>query len=276
MKPEAFAACLLIAACLVNAQSLQLYSEFRRIGPDGAVLASDAHGKPREIISPAVPRNGFTTTRVAVQVPAGTRYAIHIGENPEGSFLYSLYRENGDVLEKVTLPYEADAPSPVRTQTFLFDMFVPQGFRPSRIRVEVQLNAGANWIIQPMEVRVQAATIPAHVKPTSALAPPNLNIVQTAFAAIQSALCAPSPVKGKEAASLTARHLLRRNVAQDMALARTLEPAMGKENLHGTMLGFIGAPDAKTWCGARLNPNAPYDPESYLKLRDYLLRTALR
>ena len=61
-----------------------------------------------------------------------------------------------------------------------------------------------------------------------------------------------------------------------MALALSLEPALGADNVHKTLLNLVGAPDSAQWCSARLSLTAAYDPETYLKVRDYLYKNAVR
>jgi hypothetical protein len=277
-----------VAAPPLPAQTLHVYSEFRRVGPDGAVVQPDSVGRPREIISPAVARNGFASLRLVVSVPQGKHYTLHLGDNPDGSFQYTLYKEHpssdgspADRLEKLSLPYEGVLPDPAfglpgqSASSFWLDVWVPAKTKPSRIRVEAQLNVGQDWIIYPMEFRVQSATIPKHAAPLSPLAAATVHSSQSAFGPMQAYLCEKAPT-APPSNSLTIRHLIRRNAAQDMALARSLEPALGAATLRSELLQLIGAPDLSQWCGARLSPSASYDPEKYLRVRDCLYATAVK
>jgi hypothetical protein len=59
--PTFFATCLL-------SQTLNVYSEFARIDMNGAVTAPD---NPREILSPMLVRNGFTSFQVVIAAKPG-------------------------------------------------------------------------------------------------------------------------------------------------------------------------------------------------------------
>src|SRR5438445_5135906 len=87
------------------AQSLQVYSEFAKIDASGKVVTPE---HPREILSPAIARNAFTSFQVVVQVPKGTRFILYIGQNPEDAVRVTLYRESGERLDPVNQPYEAE------------------------------------------------------------------------------------------------------------------------------------------------------------------------
>jgi len=269
---------LLCAAA--HPQSVHIYSEFRRIAPNGAVLEQDRPGRPREIISPAVARNGFASFRLVLSAPAGKSFALHFSDNPEKSFQYTLYRELAaqsgqtavpDLLEHAPLPVSGVfTDSPI---TYWLDILVPAAIPTGRIRVEAQLNVDDHWIIYPLEVRVLPASIPRHAALSFPLPSANLVSAQSALVPLQNYLCGkPAPVP--QTGPPTIRQMIARNALQDVALARSLEPALGAAHLHQTLLGWIGAPDVKTWCAARLE--APPDPELYLKMRDFLYKSAVR
>ena len=148
MKTAAF---LLLIPALWS-QSLNVYSEFARIDAPGKVTAP---AEPREILSPAIARNAFSSFQVVVDVPAGTAYQLYIAQNPENAVEVTLYRENGDKLENVTQPVSGD-----RTQTFWMDLWTARDAPVARIKVEPQLHVNNDWIIYPMEARVMAAIVP--------------------------------------------------------------------------------------------------------------------
>ena len=58
----------------------------------GEVIAPEA---PREILSPAVVRNGFTSFQVVVEAPAEAKWWLFVGQNPENSVKLTMYRELG-------------------------------------------------------------------------------------------------------------------------------------------------------------------------------------
>ena len=133
-------------------QPLSVYSEFARIGSDGNVVAPET---PREILSPALARNAFASFQVVIQAPAGTRSWLYVGQNPENAVKVTLYRESGDALQPVNLPYEADG-----TQALWMDVWVDRDAPVQRIKIEPELNIHDDWVIYPMEARVTDARVP--------------------------------------------------------------------------------------------------------------------
>src|SRR5579862_8043588 len=111
------AALLLVmsASFAANAQPLRVYSEFAQIDAAGKVTAP---AEPREILSPAIARNAFSSFQVVVDVPRGTPYQLYVAQNPENAVEVTLYRENGDKLERVEQPVSGD-----RTQVFWMDLW---------------------------------------------------------------------------------------------------------------------------------------------------------
>ena len=212
-------AALLLLVSAGWAQSLRVYSEFAQIDAAGRVTAP---AEPREILSPAIARNAFSSFQVVVDVPQGTTYQLYVAQNPENAVDVTLYRENGDKLEKVSQPVSGTG-----TQVFWMDLWTARDAPVARIKVEPQLHVNNDWVIYPMEARVMEATVPTDAgTPDPVCSPP---------AGISSDL-----VKFRN-----------RNAQQDAALAVT-GPKDGLQKLTG----------------ACSEPN----PESYLRIRDYLLR----
>jgi hypothetical protein len=236
MVPIRFAV-LLLSAPLV-AQSLRVYSEFARIDAQGEVTAP---AEPREILSPAIVRNGFTSFQIVVQVEPSTPYRLHIGENPEHAVRVTVYRESGEKLEPVELPYEGSS-TRGSTQVFWMDLWADRDAPVRRIKIEPQLtteNLKGDWIIYPMEVRVMDAAIQGGG---------NVN---------EMPLCAPHASSSSEPTpaepSIDGMHL--RNWRQDAALARQFPEA--------------GVSRMRAMCEA---PPPAANPEWYFKIRDYLFR----
>ena len=142
---------LLSASSAAWAQSLRVYSEFAQIDATGKVTAP---AEPREILSPAIARNAFSSFQVVVDVPSGTPYQLYVAQNPENAVEVTLYRENGDKLEKVEQPVSGDA-----TQVFWMDLWTARDAPVQRIKVEPQLHVNNDWVIYPMEARVMEATV---------------------------------------------------------------------------------------------------------------------
>ncbi len=228
---------LLLAATASLAQPLRVYSEFAAINAQGEVVAPES---PREILSPAIVRNGFTSFQVAIQVPKGTPFTLHVGQNPAEAVKVTLYRESGERLERVELPYQSDS-----TQVLWMDVWADREAPVRRIKVEPQLFINDDWVVYPMETRVVAATVPD--APDNAPVPPG---ALTPWEALRNFLCRGKP--GAAPPETGGPHF--RNVRQDLALAATAP----KEELQ-KLFGACAAP-------------APSNLEAYLRIRDYLLR----
>ncbi len=220
----------LLFAMAAWSQPLRVYSEFAQIDASGKVTAP---AEPREILSPAIARNAFTSFQVVVDVPAGTPYQLYVAQNPENAVEVTLYRENGDKLERVTQPVSGD-----NTQVFWMDLWTARDAPVRRIKVEPQLHVNNDWVIYPMEARVMSATVPDGERPAGGM---RNYLCETAEA-----------VRSPDTVSVEG--LRSRNAQQDVALA-AMAP---KDDLQK----LFGACDA---------PPSP-DPEWYLRIRDYLFR----
>jgi hypothetical protein len=279
----------LLPAAAAGPLEVRVYSDLKRIGPDGAVVEADSIGRPREIISPAVPRQAFTSFRIVVSAPAGKHFSLFLGENPENVLQTTLYKEIWtqvgkswipDGLQKVAVPYQGmfpDAslgPEQQTVQTFWLDVYAPSQTAIRRIRLEVQLNSGDDWIIYPMEVRVESLVSPKPDFISPALADVRLPASETAFQHLETYLCGAKQRHG--AAPPNGRMLIFRNAQQDVVWARMVEKVQGRDVTVAGILSALGANDAKSWCEQRLQPRAPYDPESYWKVRNWLMKNAAK
>ncbi|MEP7362233.1 MAG: hypothetical protein ABI972_03180 [Acidobacteriota bacterium] len=277
----------LLPAAAAGPLEVRVYSELRRVGPDGAVIEADSIGHPREIISPAVPRQAFSSFRIVVSAPAGKYFSLFLGHNPEHVLQTTLYKETWtqvgkswvpDGLQKVSTPYTgmipeaALGPEQQAVQSFWLDVYAPSQAQIRRVRLEVQLNSGDDWIIYPMEVRIESLVSPKPDFISPALSDVRLPASETAFQHLETYLCG---VKQRHGASPpNGRMLIFRNAQQDVLWARMIEKVHGRDFTVAGILSAIGAPDAKTWCEQRLEPRAPYDPESYWKVRNWLMKNA--
>ena len=147
------AASILLLCTRLAAQRLDVYSEFWPW--EGSSV------EPREIISPAVPRNGFTTFKVLVNAPAGTSYFLFCQTNPPNLVETHLYKVAlPDQLDPVRSPSFGVIPDGESSRAYLLDVWVPPDAEPGRrVRLELQLKVG-DWIVYPMELRVQKASVP--------------------------------------------------------------------------------------------------------------------
>lgn len=222
-------AVFLLFAVAVWAQPLRVYSEFAKIDATGRVTAPE---EPREILSPAIARNAFSSFQIVVDVPRGTPYQLYVAQNPENAVEVTLYRENGEKLERVEQPVSGNS-----TQVFWMDLWTARDAPVQRIKVEPQLHVNNDWVIYPMEARVMAATVPEGKLPTEGM---------------RGYLCKRGEAVPPSNASMLS--LRFRNAQQDVALAATAP----KEELQ-KLFGSCDAPPSS-------------DPEWYLRIRDYLLR----
>jgi hypothetical protein len=226
-----------ILAWAVGAQPLRVFSEFARIDSSGEIIAP---AEPREILSPAIARNAFSSFQVVVQVAKGTHYWLHIGQNPENAVRITLYREAGDRLAPVELSYEG-----WETQIFWLDVWTDRAAPVRRIKIEPQLFVENDWVVYPMEARVIDTTVPNGPWPEGSI--PSIDVMKRF-------LCENTMPEAAPAKELSASRLQFRNAQQDLALARRV-PAQDLRQL----LGGCDAPPSD-------------QPEQYLRIRDYLLR----
>jgi hypothetical protein len=218
----------------VWSQPLRVYSEFAKIDATGRVTAP---AEPREILSPAIARNAFSSFQIVVDVPQGTSYQLYVAQNPENAVEVTLYRENGDKLERVEQPVSGNS-----MQVFWMDLWTARDAPVQRIKVEPQLHVNNDWVIYPMEARVVEATVPDGPRP-------NVSVPQNPI--VWAFMCGSRRVYYSYANSNTDR-LRFRNAQQDVALSATAP----KEDLQKL---FCDKPESS-------------DPEWYLRVRDYLLR----
>jgi hypothetical protein len=191
---------LLILPLTAWAQTVAVYSEFARIDKFGEVFAPET---PREILSPAIARNAFTSFQVVVKAASGTEWRLYVGQNPENAVRVTMYRESGDALEPVDLPFDSEG-----TQVFWMDVWTGRDAPVARIKVEPEIFVNGDWVIYPMEARVMEA-----------------RVAEVAGAATPVCPLKESPTKTPVAA------LQFRNAIQDGALAAQA-PKDEIENLH--------------------------------------------
>ena len=267
------AACFFTA--LLPAQSLDLYSEFQRVDPFGNIVAQDRAETPREILSPAVPRNGFVSFHVVVSVPPRVSYFLYVVTNPVNACRVALYREHftktkdgwvPDALAEVhRLPDFGVVPDPdehIPEQTarlYLLDVWIPPDADVARFRLEVQLKVGY-FIVRPLEIRVTPTVVPAISKTVETASLPPLEQSADAAAAAPLAAYIAGKTEPPEAHPLTVRGIIRRNAIQDMAVAATLDRGRaGPDAIEKRRKEVMTKSSAAEW---------------YLRIRDLLYREA--
>jgi hypothetical protein len=234
-----------LAAASICAQSVQVYSEFAQLNDAGEAVVPE---NPREILSPAVARNAFSSFQLAIQVAQDVKFLVYIGQNPDNAVKVTLYRHNGGKLEPVVVPYEGQS-----SQVLWMDLWVEGNAPVRRVKIEPQVGIAGDWVTYPMEVRVvEAAPVtqsegPRGLVPGQAIAEP--------FELMRAFLCGGErrPLRG---GILPGEELRLRNARQDVALAGASSAAL-RDELKKTMGGC--------------NAAAPADPEFYLRLRNLLL-----
>jgi hypothetical protein len=243
---------LFVLSASAWAQPLSVYSDLAHIDKSGAVTAPET---PREILSPMVVRNGFTSFQVVVQAPAGKHWQLHMGQNPENAVVVTMYRESGDPLERVELPVEGDG-----TQIFWMDLWTAKDAPVRRIKVEPELNIDDDWVIYPMEGRVMDAVVEGE-KPLEPTLP--------ARDSLRVSLCYTGPIIQPSSGPWYTLIALRdRNEWQDTILTRTYGAGEDVKKRFNVCAG--APPDDQRWYVPR--DYEPGNPESYLKIRDYLFR----
>lgn len=265
---------LIAVGCFVilhaaHAQELAIYSEFQRLDPWGRVVPQDFEPKPREILSPALARNGHLSVHVAVTAPRGTNYFLYAGANPEGVVHIQVYREHfvpcgrtlcADWLTPVQTPVFGAMPESVRdmpdqtTRCYLFDIWAPPDSIPRRVRVEALIKTGI-WEVAPMEIRILPAVVPSiPLRNEENIAPLQAPASATAHFQLLRYLAGLDPVQPNGIQRV--RDIIQRNAAEDMLLARSYNRSFPELNLFGWL------PFAMPEIGA----------EWYLRVRDFLLR----
>jgi hypothetical protein len=227
-----------LAASALCAQNVQVYSEFAQLTDAGDVVAP---ANPREILSPAVARNAFSSFQIAIQVPKDTKFLVYLGQNPDDAAKATFYRRRAGKLEPVELPYSGES-----SQVLWMDLRIDANAPVRRVKIEPQVGIDGDWVTYPMEVRVMEPVVPDSAAPAQGVANP--------IEVVRALLCGTTakPITGRLPVGAD---LLFRNALQDVALA-----AAGSAPLRDEMKKALGG----------CNANPPADPEFYLHLRDYL------
>ncbi len=265
----------LAATTVAGAQSIQVYSELTRVDPFGEVVVADrGENSPREILSPALPRNASTSLHLVVSAPPGTLFNLYVGLNPDHAVDVAVYREKyvkigeqwvPDGLEPVMLPYQGTIATegiPGQTaQSFLLDLHVNRDSEVQRIKIEPEVSFPDRWARYPMEARIVETAAPGNLAKPSVLLP---SVAQPAdYAArrvLKQKLCAKAE-KGIADPSPTLRAFIARDAVQDMAMASVVP--------EDTLWQLIGAADRAKWC--REESPVPDGTEWYLRLRDRIV-----
>jgi len=268
----------------LDAQEIAIYSEFERFDPFGNPVAADRDMVPREVLSPAMARNGHLSVHVVVTAPAGTNYFLYASTNPPDILQMRIYREFFTRCGDGYCPdWLAEQPSPTfgaipelthnpgnpamdkqTTRCYLLDIRAPADTVPRRVRVEALLKVGT-WLVAPMEVRIVSPTVPAGAGRVfrEDLAP--LDAPSSATAEIQLFRYLDGLPPEWPGQLLRVRDIIQRNAAEDMLLARSLNRTAGEGFPEMNLLSWW--PFVYPHFGAD-----QLGSEWYLKVRDFLYR----
>lgn len=226
----------------LGAQPVTVYSEFADIDPNtGEVLAPRI---PREILSPAVARNAFTSLQMVIRAGEQESWRLYVSQNPEEAAEIDVYRiEESGSLTPIRLPYTGAG-----VEVFWIDMFYATDAPAQRVKIEPQLLYQDDWVIYPMEARIMRATVPEGTELSGGTAPPGE--VMRGFLCGTKLEDTGGIPQGRSVAGL--RH---RNAQQDRALA----PEADRAELQELFGSCDQAPPAD-------------NPEWYLRIRDFLYR----
>ena len=279
----------------------RIYSEFQRFDPFGNPVAQDRELSPREVLSPAVARNGHLSVHVVVTAPEGANYFIYAGSNPPDILELKLYREHfsrcGQTYCPDWLTEQKNAtfnsiPELVRdparpsmnrqtTRSYLLDIWARPDTPPRRVRVEALIKVGT-WLVAPMEVRIIEPILPLPADDTNGRPGNTLSAANVIEAEDIAALEAPaSATAGRQLerylaglppemppAILRVRDVIQRNAAEDMVLARMVAQRNRTQGKSGTFPEL----NLMFWW-PYLRPGI--GPEWFLRVRDFLYRMAL-
>ena len=261
---------------MLAAQSVDIYADLRRIDPFGAVVPSDRGIVAREVLSPAVVRNGHASFHIVVGIPPKESYFLYVVTNPIDACRVSLYREHfvqtargwvPDTLQELhRLPDFGVIPDPddgIAGQTmraYLLDLWIPPNADVARFRLEVQLKMGT-WTVRPMEVRVMPARFPDLQTGARVSIPLESGADAASAAALADYWSGVMPRAPERIETL--RDILQRNAAQDIALAASFaEESAGPRELMRNALALFQA-------NVRFSPRL-WGAEWWLKIRDRL------
>jgi hypothetical protein len=264
-------------AAPVFGHDIRVYSEFSRIDPFGQIVQADRGAGPREILSPAIPRNAFSGFHVIVIGNPGEAFTLHVGQNPDDAVRITVYRETytrfgdewiPDGLTRIDLPYSTALGSDIPGQTaqaFWMDLWAAAEAPVRRIKVEPEVLMYGRWILYPMEVRVVQA-VASGSEPSDRFNPPDVSLPAdaSAQAALRATLCPASRSRFSSAAvaAPTVRSLIARDARQDLRIAGGPEQIW--QNIHPA--------ERAQWCSGYQRDKS--GPESFLRIRDRIYRAA--
>jgi len=275
---------LLLAAAL-SGQRIEVYSEFRRIDPFGEIIPMDKGGRPREVLSPLMARNSHSTFHVVTIAPPGKTYYFYATPSSEESLDVSVYKATyvesnqgwaPDGLLRVENPYTSLIPDrshgieTQRVEMFVVDVWVRKEAKPGRTKLDFQLNMDDHWLIYPMEARITDAVTPDVPVSSLQLPPVEARTDAIILGAVREYVCGIPEPASADTDEPSIRALIRRNVIEDLALARSEEETRGADVVAAGLLGGLNM-DRTEFCDLE-SPENLQNPEWLLRGRDFLYR----
>jgi hypothetical protein len=269
-----------IAASTCRAQEIHIYSEFERSDPFGNPVAADRDMVPREILSPAMARNGHLSVRIVITGPSGSNYFLYAASNPPDIVELKLYREHfvrcgegycPDWLTPQNSPsFGAIPESPLElpkqtSRSYLLDIWARPDTPPRRVRVEALLKVGT-WQVAPMEVRIVAPTVPNQPAMIDAENQAPVEAPSSTTARIQLLRYLDGLPPQTPGRILTVRDIIQRNAAEDMLLAHSLAAGRSPEGAPGLAFPEMNLMSMQPFVYPELGA------EWYLRIRDFLYR----
>jgi hypothetical protein len=223
---------------------------------------------PREILSPAVARNGHLSVHVVITGPVNTNYFLYAASNPADLVDIAIYREYfvpcgtswcPDWLIRVPSPSfgaipESSELAAETTRCYLLDIHAHSDLQPRRVRVEALLKVGT-WQVAPMEIRIMAPAVPSiPLEKRDDLAPIDRPAGATAQLQLLRYTAGLPPLMPEALVRL--REITQRNAAEDMLLAASLRTEKRLPELNLLSFQPVAYPDLSA--------------EWYLRIRDFL------
>ncbi len=258
-----------LCATTCTAAEIRVFSELARVGLDGEVIAADrgTNTKPREILSPAIARNAFSSFHVHVDVTHAQKWTFFVGQNPDKALDVTLYREvfeNGGParLEPVSQPVEGTGPAVI-----WMDLWAARNATVQRVKIEpeMQVEGVADWITYPMEVRVQSAIAREPLSAGPPTTTPGTKADAAGIAMLTGWLCRGrmEGVRPEDRTSLSVQAFLARNAAQDSVLMKALDD-------ERWLWLQTKAESRAAWCKSPARPPGA-SAEWYLRIRDHVV-----
>lgn len=165
--------CLLSAHPAWGVPAVELWPEYVRSAPSGAVVPADRNAAP-EPVPLTGGRGGYVSFQLVAKLPEGGPYSLDLridGAAEADVFRQWYHRmENGDyypdALIPVSLPFESRLPEPDNrieeqtAQAFWVDVWIKRDAPPGVVSGQAVLRAGGREAALPITIEILEATVP--------------------------------------------------------------------------------------------------------------------